>query len=70
MKQSQGDPVIDEIREVRHRISARVDHEPARLVDYYIELGRVQFFQKRLKLIQFDLSLLRSLVTKANLNNL
>ena len=40
MKQSQADPVIDEIREVRHRISARVDHEPARLVDYYIELQK------------------------------
>ena len=34
------DPVIDEIREVRHRISARVDHEPARLVAYYIELQK------------------------------
>ena len=40
MKQSQADPVIDEIREVRHRISARVDHEPARLVAYYIELQK------------------------------
>ena len=38
MKQSQSDPVIDEIREVRHRISARFDHDPARLVAYYIEL--------------------------------
>jgi hypothetical protein len=37
MKQSQSDPVIDEIREVRHRISARFDHDPARLVTYYIE---------------------------------
>ena len=40
MKQSQADPVIDEIREVRHRISARVDDEPARLVAYYIELQK------------------------------
>ena len=32
------DPVIDEIRAVRHRISARFDHDPARLVAYYIEL--------------------------------
>ena len=40
MKQSHADPVIDEIREVRHRISARVDHEPARLVAYYIELQK------------------------------
>jgi hypothetical protein len=36
MKQNQNDPVIDEIREVRHRISARFDHDPARLVTYYI----------------------------------
>ena len=40
MKQSEADPVIDEIREVRHRISARVGHEPARLVAYYIELQK------------------------------
>ena len=40
MIQSQADPVIDEIREARHRISARVDHEPARLVAYYIELQK------------------------------
>ncbi len=37
MKQ-QSDPVIDEIREVRRRISARVDHDPARLVAYYMKL--------------------------------
>ena len=34
------DPVIDEIREVRHRISARFDHDPARLVAYYMELQK------------------------------
>ncbi len=38
MNQQQRDPVIDEIREVRHHISARVDHDPARLVAYYMEL--------------------------------
>jgi hypothetical protein len=32
------DPVIDEIREVRRRISERVGHDPARLVAYYMEL--------------------------------
>jgi hypothetical protein len=32
------DPPIDEVREVRRRISARFDHDPARLVDYYIQL--------------------------------
>ena len=40
MKQSQNDPVIDEIREVRHRISARFGHDPARLVAYYLEFQK------------------------------
>jgi len=40
MKQSQSDPVIDEIREVRHRISARFGHDPARLVAYYLEFQK------------------------------
>ena len=46
MKQSQIDPVIDEIREVRHNISARVDHDPERLVLYYMELQKR--YQERL----------------------
>jgi hypothetical protein len=33
-----SDPVIDEIREVRKRISAQVDHDPVRLVAYYMKL--------------------------------
>ena len=40
MKPSESDPVIDEIREVRRRISARFDHDPKRLIAYYIELQR------------------------------
>ena len=40
MKQSQSDPVIDEIRDVRRRISARFDHDPVRLVAYYMELQK------------------------------
>ncbi|NKB72413.1 MAG: hypothetical protein GKR89_35500 [Candidatus Latescibacteria bacterium] len=40
MKQTQSDPVVDEIREIRHRISARFDHDPARLVAYYMELQK------------------------------
>ena len=31
------DPVIDEIRDVRHRISASFDHDPVRLGAYYME---------------------------------
>jgi hypothetical protein len=38
MNLNQKDPVIDEIREVRHRISERFGHDPAQLVAYYLEL--------------------------------
>lgn len=38
MNQQQIDPVIDEVREIRHRISARVHHDPTKLVEYYMEL--------------------------------
>ncbi len=38
MKQSLSDPVIDEIREVRHRISARFEHDPTQLVAFYMEM--------------------------------
>ncbi len=38
MKPDEPDPVIDEIREVRHRISERCGHDPAQLVAYYIKL--------------------------------
>lgn len=40
MTQDLADPVIDEVREVRHQISARVDHDPERLVAYYIDLQK------------------------------
>ena len=36
----QSDPVIDEVREVRHRISARFDHDPTRLVAFYMEMQK------------------------------
>ena len=32
-----SDPVIDEIREIRHRISASCDHDPAKLVAYLMQ---------------------------------
>lgn len=35
MKTTIPDPVIDEIREIRHRISAMCDHNPAKLVAYF-----------------------------------
>ncbi len=37
-KPDPADPVIEEIREVRHRISARFEHDPVRLGAYYMEL--------------------------------
>ena len=40
MKQMNDDPAIDEIREIRHRISARFDHDPARIVAYYMEMQK------------------------------
>jgi hypothetical protein len=33
----EGETLIDEIRAVRHNISARFDHDPERLVAYYME---------------------------------
>jgi hypothetical protein len=35
-----NDPVIDEVREVRRRISAQFDHDPKKLVEHYIELQK------------------------------
>ena len=40
MKQNPTDPVIDEIRELRHRISARFDHDPTQLVSFYLEMQK------------------------------
>ena len=40
MKQNLSDPVIDEIREVRHRISARFDHDPVQMVAFYMEMQK------------------------------
>ena len=33
----EGEELIEEIREVRRRISERFDHDPERLVAYYME---------------------------------
>ena len=37
MNQIPSDPVIDEVREVRRRLSASFNHDPAQLVAYYME---------------------------------
>jgi hypothetical protein len=38
--QPKNDPVIEEIREQRRRISGRCEHDPAKLVAYYMELQK------------------------------
>ena len=38
MESKQNDPVIDEVREVRHRISEKFGHDPAKLVAHYMKL--------------------------------
>jgi hypothetical protein len=37
MNPPQPDQVIDEIREIRHQISAMCDHDPAKLVAYFVQ---------------------------------
>jgi len=34
------DPLIDEIREIRRKISAEFGHDPRRLVEHYMELEK------------------------------
>lgn len=31
------DPIVDEVRQVRHEISARFGHDPVRLIEYLME---------------------------------
>jgi hypothetical protein len=33
-----SDPTLDRIRQVRHEISAEFDHDPQKLVEYYMQL--------------------------------
>ncbi len=46
MNQPPQDPVLDEIRAIRHQISEQAGHDAASLVAYYLELQRQ--FQDRL----------------------
>ena len=36
------EPVIDEVRAIRHRISARHGHDARRLVDHYLDRQRAE----------------------------
>ena len=44
--QMPSDPVIEEIREVRRRISARFGHDPERLFEHYMQVQKE--YQERL----------------------
>lgn len=48
MNQTPADPAVDEIREVRHRISERFGHDAQRLVAYYAQLQE-QYRNRMLK---------------------
>src|SRR5262249_9753217 len=48
MELNQTDPVIDEVRLVRHRISEQCGHDPDRLVAYYLALQQ-QYRDRLLK---------------------
>lgn len=37
---TEADEVIEEVREIRCRISERFDHDPVKLVDYYMEVQK------------------------------
>jgi hypothetical protein len=47
----QSDPVIDEVREVRRRISEQCGHDPERLVAYYMELQQKKFADRLIERI-------------------
>jgi hypothetical protein len=38
--QESNDPVLDQVRSARHEISARFEHDPTRLIAYYMELQK------------------------------
>ena len=43
---SKDDPTIERIRETRHRISEEHNHDPEKIVQYYLELQKK--YQERL----------------------
>ena len=45
------DPVIDDIREIRKKMSARFDHDPVKLVAYLREFEK-QYEQRQLKAVE------------------
>jgi hypothetical protein len=45
----ESDPIIDEIREVRHRISEEHGHDPRRLVEHYIQMEKSDYADRLIK---------------------
>ena len=41
------DPVLQQIREIRHQISKNHQHDPQKLINYYLELQQ-QYKQKNI----------------------
>lgn len=48
----QDDPVIQLIRDVRHQISENNDHNPKKLIDYYLELQKQYYLEHQLPTAQ------------------
>jgi len=60
-----NDPIIDNIRKVRKQISERFEHDPARLVDHYIEIQKKyqnRVLEKQSKVDEVDTDLFDDLV--------
>jgi hypothetical protein len=45
-----NDSTIEEIREIRHQISQKNDHDPYKLINYYLELQKE--YQNQQKYLQ------------------
>jgi hypothetical protein len=45
----ENDPIIDQIREVRHRISEQCKHDPKKMVEYYMNLDRTEYADRLAK---------------------
>ena len=45
----QDDPAIKVIRDVRHQISENNDHDPRKLINYYLELQKKYYLEHQLQ---------------------
>jgi vesicle coat complex subunit len=48
----QDDPVIQLIRDVRHQISESNDHDPKKLINYYLELQKKYYLEPQIPTAQ------------------